>query len=161
MQYLITDEELATGLRLVCVEIWQRLLQRRKSEEEQHQEGEEGAAASYQEGYHPLQQQCEPGGEGKSEKEDIEGNGSSVWWCTHGHDIPWLHFKVSFHCRAKLCLSSFFPIVQVMDTAALLKKRGLGIKEQYTQEHLHALGFDKDARRIEERWDCHGKLLPP
>ena len=56
-----------------------------------------------------------------------------IWWCTHGHDIPWLHFKV-------------------MTTEALLAKSGKGpLKEQYSEEHLRLLGFGRDAQPLERR----------
>jgi hypothetical protein len=82
-QLLITDEELAFGLRLVALDILRRLRNL----------------------------------DSKEQKERI-------WWCTHGHDIPWLHFKV-------------------FDTKTLLSKKSKPtIKHQYTCEHLKMLGFD-------------------
>lgn len=87
-QFLVTDEELATGLRLVALEIRRQI-----------------ADASVR-------------GEPENHR---------VFWCTHGHDIPWLHFKV-------------------MGTSAVLKKMGKGpLKEQYTVEHLRLLGYDENA----------------
>lgn len=84
-EYLVTDEELAFGLRLVALEILRQLSITRDTAEH-------------------------------------------VFWCTHGHDIPWLHFKV-------------------MGTTAVLKKKGKGLlKEQYTAEHFKLLGYDEDGR---------------
>eukprot|EP00462_Mataza_sp_D1_P026641 CAMPEP_0175132132 /NCGR_PEP_ID=MMETSP0087-20121206/6913_1 /TAXON_ID=136419 /ORGANISM="Unknown Unknown, Strain D1" /LENGTH=452 /DNA_ID=CAMNT_0016414469 /DNA_START=39 /DNA_END=1397 /DNA_ORIENTATION=+ len=83
-QFLLTDEELAFGLRLVAREVFSQL-------------------------------------------KAADTDDTFVWWCTHGHDIPWLHFKV-------------------MTTEALLSKKGLGeLKEQFTAQHLARLGFDANA----------------
>ena len=98
-EYLITDEELAMGLRLVAQEILLQLY------------GTCGTDGTMDAGAEATRR---------------------VWWCTHGHDIPWLHFKV-------------------MRTAALLAKAGKGaLKEQYSEEHLRLLGFGPDAQPLEQ-----------
>jgi hypothetical protein len=98
-EYLITDEELAMGLRLVAQEILLQLY------------GTSGTDGTMDAGAEAMRR---------------------VWWCTHGHDIPWLHFKV-------------------MRTAALLAKAGKGaLKEQYSEEHLRLLGFGPDAQPLEQ-----------
>jgi hypothetical protein len=96
-EYLVTDEELAMGLRLVSQEILAQL---------QSNAAPPAAISAV----------------GSQERR--------VWWCTHGHDIPWLHFKV-------------------MSTDALLAKAGQGaLKEQYSEEHLRLLGFGVDAQPL-------------
>jgi hypothetical protein len=98
-QYLITDEEIAMGLRLVSQEVTRQL-------------------------------------------DTLAGK--RVWWCTHGHDVQWLHFKV-------------------MSTDALLAKQQfrLKIKEQYTEEHLSALGFSYECDRKDDFVSADELPAPP
>jgi len=99
-EYLVSDEELAMGLRLVALEILDQL----------HDKDAESTSVA-----------------------SVADAERRIWWCTHGHDIPWLHFKV-------------------MTTEALLAKSGKGpLKEQYSEEHLRLLGFGRDAQPLERR----------
>jgi hypothetical protein len=104
-QYLVTDEELAFGLRLVALEILRQL-----ATVERHEAARDAL-------------DHETVGPSTATTPPTVVDKEFIWWFTHGHDIPWVHFKV-------------------MSSAAILKKRGKGVlKEQYTAAHLRLLGF--------------------
>eukprot|EP01052_Picozoa_sp_SAG31_P022775 SAG31_NODE_1831_length_7148_cov_8.788055_3_plen_212_part_00 len=97
--YLVNDEELAMGLRLVAQEIIAQLY------------GDDAESTGV-------------GCGARAERR--------IWWCTHGHDIPWFHFKI-------------------MSTQALLAKSGKGpLKEQYSEEHLRLLGYGPNAQPLDQ-----------